>query len=88
VESRATTQDTDVAGNISGGVLVSVGELPRSGGGDGDAFFGSVSGGTGPAVAALAVSAAIFLAFGFVLGGVFWRWRKRKGPGNTGNDGQ
>jgi len=90
IESRATYEDVDVAGNISGSVYVTVGKLPGTGNGTGTGggtFFGTVSGGSGP-LAVMLVAVAIFLVLGFILGFVVWRWKRRKRTGNEGNDGQ
>jgi hypothetical protein len=78
VESRATYEDVDVAGNVSGMVHLSVGKLPGNGtgSGSGDRFFGAVSGGSG-GTAVLLVSAAIFVTVGFISGVAVWRWKKR-----------
>jgi len=89
VESRATYEDVDVAGNVSGSVYITVGKLPGSGGSGGtggEGFFGSVSGGSGPAPLLLA-GTAVFLVIGSLLGFAFWRWRRKK-AGKTGNNGQ
>jgi len=89
VESRATYEDVDVAGNISGSVYLTVGKLPENpdNTNTGNQFFGGVSGGSGTLGVMLA-AVVIFLVIGFVLGFVVWRWKRRKRTGNEGNDGQ
>ena len=79
VESRATYEDTDIAGNISAPVFVTVGPLPANPNltQNGDRFFGTVSGGSRTTTILLA-SVAIFVVVGFILGVVVWR-RKRRG---------
>jgi len=79
VESRATYEDTDIAGNISAPVFVTVGPLPVNPNitQNGDRFFGPVSGGSRTATILLA-SVAIFVVVGFILGVLVWR---RKGRG-------
>ena len=78
VESRATYEDVDVAGNVSAPVYLTVGKLPGTGtDGGGGTFLSPVSGGSGPP-AVMLVAVAIFLVIGFILGFVVWRWKGRR----------
>ena len=89
VESRATYEDVDVAGNISGSVYLTVGKLPENPNNTntGTQFFGGVSSGSGT-LAVMLAAVVIFLVIGFILGFVVWRWRRRKKTGNSGDGGQ
>jgi len=88
VESRATYEDVDVAGNVSGNVYITVGKLPENGGiggNGGERFFGDVSGRSDPAPVILA-GTAVFLAVGLILGFAFWRWRRNKAGKDRTNE--
>ena len=79
VESRATYEDTDVAGNYSAPVFVTVGPLPANTNitQNGDRFFGGVSKGTGTTTILLA-SVAMFIFVGIIMGAAVWRWKRRR----------
>jgi len=78
VESRATYEDTDIAGNVSGMVYLTVGSLPVNTNiaQDGDPFFGGVSGG-GSALPYVLVAVAVLLSVGLIVMAVVWRRRRR-----------
>jgi hypothetical protein len=77
VESRATYEDTDVAGNVSGMIYLTVGTLPENGNvtHGGDAFFGPASGGISvlPMVLLAAVICVPVVCIYTVI-----RWRRKK----------
>lgn len=79
VESRATYEDVDVAGDVSDSVQIHVGKLPANtaGGGGGEPFFGGVSGG-GPALAYAIVAAAVCLPVALIAAAIAWRRRRRR----------
>ena len=81
VESRATYEDVDVAGDVSDSVYIKVGKLPaNTGGGAGggvEPFFGGVSGG-GSAPVYAAAAAAVCLAAVLIAAAVLWRRRRRR----------
>jgi hypothetical protein len=81
VESRATYEDVDVAGDISDSVYINVGKLPAATGGGGSAggepFFGGVSGG-GRAPDPVVLVAAVCLPAALIVAAVLWRRRRRR----------
>jgi hypothetical protein len=79
VESRATFNDNEVAGNISAPVFLTIGAMPANGNqtGTGDARVGNAS--PGPALLPAVLIAAIIIVPAVSVYGFFRRRRKRDG---------